>query len=198
MKNNWFYRIAVFVLRPLVLLLFPTRAVGRENIPAGGALLCINHASGWDPVLVVVKLPGRTPLRFMAKQELFKNPILRWLLGKVGAFPVNRGGSDIHAIKTALKSLQEGAKLVVFPEGTRVEQEGEASAKGGVVMLATRAGVPMVPVYCGGKKRLFRPTTVVFGAPYVPQIAGRRPTAEENREIAEELMERIYALKEQA
>ena len=198
MKNNWFYRIAVFVLRPLVLLLFPTRAIGRENIPAGGALLCINHASAWDPVLVVVKLSGRTPLRFMAKQELFQNPILAWLLRKVGAFPVNRGGNDIQAIKTALKSLQEGAKLVVFPEGTRVEQEGEASAKGGVVMLATRAGVPMVPVYCGGKKRLFRPTTVVFGAPYVPQIAGRRPTAEENREIAEELMERIYALKEQA
>ena len=99
-------------------------------------------------------------------------------------------------MKTAMKCLQEGQKLIVFPEGTRVEEEGGASAKGGAVMLSTRTGVPMVPIYCGGKKRLFRRDTVVFGEPYSPVIAGRRPTPEENREIAEELMERIYALKE--
>ena len=99
-------------------------------------------------------------------------------------------------MKTAMKCLQEGQKLVVFPEGTRVDQEGEASAKGGAVMLATRTGVPMVPVYCGGKKKFFRRETIVFGTPYCPVITGRRPTPEENRQIAEELMERIYALKE--
>ena len=63
-------------------------------------------------------------------------------------------------------------------------------------MLAIRTGVPMVPIYCGGKKKLFHRGTIVFGAPYSPVIAGRRPTPEENRDIAEELMRRIYSLKE--
>ena len=193
---NRFYRVVHAILRPLLYLFFPVSAVGVENIPAGGAVLCINHSSAWDPVLVALKIPRAVPLRFMAKAELFRNPMIGWLLRKLGAFPIHRGANDLSAIKTAMKCLQEGQKLVVFPEGTRVDQEGEASAKGGAVMLATRTGVPMVPVYCGGKKKFFRRETIVFGTPYCPVITGRRPTPEENRQIAEELMERIYALKE--
>ena len=124
------------------------------------------------------------------------NRMRRWLIRKLGAFPVHRRSNDLSAMKTAMKCLQEGQKLIVFPEGTRVAEEGEASAKGGAVVLSTRTGVPMVPVYCGGRKRLFHRDTIVIGAPYQPVIAGRRPTPEENRDIAEELMERIYALKE--
>ena len=193
---NRFYRVVHAILRPLIFLFFPLRAQGVENIPAGGAVLCSNHASAWDPVLVALKVPRAIPLRFMAKAELFANPLLGWLLWKLGAFPIHRGANDLGAMKTAMKCLQEGEKLIVFPEGTRVESEGEASAKGGAVMLSTRTGTPMVPIYCGGKKRPFRRGTIIFGAPYSPVIAGRRPTPEENREIAEELMARIYALKE--
>ena len=193
---NRFYRVVHAILCPLLQLLFPLSAEGAEHIPEGGAVLCSNHASAWDPVLLALKIPRTVPLRFMAKAELFRNPLLGWLLRKLGAFPIHRGANDLGAMKTAMKCLQEGQKLIVFPEGTRVEEEGGASAKGGAVMLATRARVPMVPIYCGGKKRLFRRDTVVFGEPYSPVIAGRRPTPEENREIAEELMERIYALRE--
>lgn len=193
---NRLYRVAHSILRPLLYLLFPLSVQGVENIPDGGAVLCSNHASAWDPVLVALKIPRTVPLRFMAKAELFKNPLLNWLLRKLGAFPIHRGANDLGAMKTAMKCLQDGQKLMVFPEGTRVEEEGEASAKGGAVMLAIRTGVPMVPIYCGGKKKLFHRGTIVFGAPYSPVIAGRRPTPEENRDIAEELMTRIYSLKE--
>ena len=193
---NRIYRVAHSILRPLLYLLFPLSVQGVENIPDGGAVLCSNHASAWDPVLVALKIPRTVPLRFMAKAELFKNPLLNWLLRKLGAFPIHRGANDLGAMKTAMKCLQDGQKLMVFPEGTRVEEEGEASAKGGAVMLAIRTGVPMVPIYCGGKKKLFHRGTIVFGAPYSPVIAGRRPTPEENRDIAEELMRRIYSLKE--
>ena len=99
-------------------------------------------------------------------------------------------------MKTALKCLQSGEKLVIFPEGTRVEEAGDASAKTGAVMLASRTGVPIVPVYCGEKRKFLRRTTIVFGTPYQPQFAGRRPTAEEQRRCAEELLEKIYRLKE--
>ena len=62
--------------------------------------------------------------------------------------------------------------------------------------MATRTGVQMVPVYCGPKHKFLRKTTIAFGQPYVPVIAGRRATAEENREIAEEILRRIYELRE--
>ena len=191
-----FYRVVYAFIAPLIRLFFPHRAVGLENLPEGGALLCANHVSGWDPFLIAVALPIDSRLTVMAKDQLFRIPLLGFFLKKLGIFPVKRGGNDLTAMKTAMKVLSGGNRLLVFPEGTRVEEQGEVEAKGGVTMMATRTGVPMVPVYCGGKHKFFRKTTIVFGKPYVPVIAGRRPTPDENRAIAQEILERIYALSE--
>lgn len=191
---NRFFHFVYLLVRPLIRLLMPFRTVGVENVPEGGALLCANHASGWDPILIALALPNDSDLAFMAKEELFRNPLLRWLLNRLGGFPVNRGGNDITAIKTALKTLSSGHRLLVFPEGTRVEKEGDAQAKGGITMMATRTGVPIVPIYCGGKKKFFHRYTIIFGEPYMPSIEGRRPTQEENRQIAEEILRRIYTM----
>ncbi len=191
---NRFFHYLYILVRPLIRLLMPFRVVGLENVPEGGALLCANHASGWDPVLIALALPNDSCLSFMAKEELFRNRLLNWLLRKLGGFPVNRGGNDLGAMKTALKTLGDGRRLLVFPEGTRVEKEGDAQAKGGITMMATRTGVPIVPIYCGGRKKLFHRYTIVFGEPYVPAIEGRRPTQEENHQIAEEILRRIYEM----
>lgn len=193
---NRFFHWLYIIVRPLIRLLMPFRVVGAEKVPEGGALLCANHASAWDPILIALALPNDSSLAFMAKEELFHNGLLRWLLKKLGGFPVNRGGNDLVAMKTALKALGGGQRLLVFPEGTRVEKEGDAQAKGGISMMATRTGVPMVPIYCGGKKKFFHRYTIVFGEPYMPIIEGRRPTQEENHQIAEEILRRIYAMKE--
>ena len=193
--NSRFYRVAYTIIKPIFRLLFPFRVEGLERLPEGGAVLCSNHNHALDPVMIAVALPKTGGPRFMAKKELFQNPILRWFLRKVGAFPVDREGSDVQAMKTAMTCLQEGDKLLLFPEGTRVQSEGDASAKGGAVMFATRTGVPMVPIYCGEKHKFFRRSRVVFGEPYMPRWEGRRPTAEENHQFAEELLRRIYALK---
>ena len=77
-----------------------------------------------------------------------------------------------------------------------MEEQGEAEAKGGAAVLSTRTKTPMIPVWCGPKHKLFRRTTVVFGAPYTPQVAGRRATSEESRQASEEILHRIYALSE--
>ena len=95
---NRFYRVVHAILRPLLYLFFPVSAVGVENIPAGGAGLCINDSSAWDPVLVALKIPRAVPLRFMAKAELFRNPMIGWLLRKLGAFPIHRGTNDLGAM----------------------------------------------------------------------------------------------------
>lgn len=193
---NRFYHIAYLIVKPIIAILFPHRVVGLEHLPAGGALLCANHASGWDPVLIAVCLPNDSRLAFMGKDQLFHIPVLSWLIRKLGAFPVKRGGSDLVAMKTAMKALTDGRRLLVFPEGTRVSHQGDTEAKGGVTVMATRTGTPMIPIYCGGKHKLFRRTTVVFGEPYCPVIAGRRPTPEENHQAAEEILSRIYAMAE--
>ena len=132
----------------------------------------------------------------MAKDQLFHSPVVGWFLRSAGVFPVKRGGNDLTAMKTAIRSLNEGGRLLVFPEGTRVEEEGGGVAKGGVAVMATRTGTPMVPVYCGPKQKFLHRTTIVFGEPYSPVIAGRRATAEESRQAAEEILRRIYALDE--
>ena len=194
--NNWFYRIVYFIGKPFFRLLFPYRVRGLESLPQGGAVLCANHVSAVDPLMVAAALPRRACPRFMAKAELFEKPFAAWFFRKAGVFPVQRGRADLTAMKTALKCLQNGEKLVIFPEGTRVEDGEDSSAKSGAVMLATRTNVPIVPVYCGEKKKFLRRTTIVFGAPYSPVFAGRRPTAEEQHRSAEDLLQRIYSLKE--
>jgi len=191
-----FYLFAYAIAAPIIRLLFPMRVVGLENLPEGGALLCANHVSGWDPIIIAIALPKHSRLTVMAKDSLFRIPILGFILRKLGIFPVKRGGNDLTAMKTAMKVLNGGNRLLVFPEGTRVEEQGEVEAKGGVTVMATRTGVPMIPVYCGERHKFLRKTTVVFGEPYIPVIAGRRPTPEENRKIAEEILKRIYDLKE--
>ena len=193
--NRFFHNVYILV-RPLMHFLFPFRVIGLENVPKGGALLCANHASGWDPILIALALPNDSRINFMAKEELFRNKFLCWLITKLGGFPVKRGGNDLTAMKTSLKILGNGDRLLVFPEGTRVEKEGDADAKGGITVMASRAGVPIIPIYCGGKKKVFKRYTIVFGAPYTPQIAGRRPTPEENQQTAEEVMRRIYNMCE--
>lgn len=191
-----FYRIIYTIAAPIIHLLFPCRVVGLEDFPEEGALLCANHVSGWDPIIIALNLPRDSRLTVMAKDSLFRIPLLGFLLKKLGIFPVKRGGNDLTAMKTAMKVLGGGNRLLVFPEGTRVEEQGEVEAKGGVTMMATRTGVPMVPIYCGGKHKFLRKTTIVFGKPYMPVIAGRRPTPDENRAIAQEILDRIYALSE--
>lgn len=191
-----FYRIIYTIVAPFVHLLFPCRVVGMEHLPEGGALLCANHVSGWDPIVIGLNLPRDSRLTVMAKDQLFRIPLLGPFLRKLGIFPVKRGGSDLTAMKTAIKVLSGGNRLLVFPEGTRVEERGDVEAKGGVTMLAVRTGVPIIPIYCGKKHKFLRKTTIVFGEPYIPVIAGRRPTPDENRAIAAEVLKRIYALSE--
>ena len=193
---NRFYHNFYIIFAPLIRFLFPVRVIGAENVPEGAAILCPNHANAIDPAVVAVGLANDSRISFMAKEELFRNRFTAWLLGNLGAFPIDRGGTDLKAMKTAMKTLQGGDRLLVFPEGTRVEYKGQVQAKGGVMLIAARTGAPLVPVYCGGRKKLFHRNLLVFGQPYVPAFSGRRPTAEELQSAADDLMDRVYALSE--
>lgn len=133
----------------------------------------------------------------LAKAEISHWPVVGWILKTAGMIFVDRGKADIGAIKSALKYLKGGRQILIFPEGTRVSEEESAAAKGGVSMLAVRTGSPIVPIYLDSQKKLFHRTHIVFGEPYMPQIAGKKGTAEEYQKIADEALRRIYALREE-
>lgn len=193
MRNEYYARTWDRLYK-LTTTLYPIDVKGTENVPDEPVLLCANHSAWIDPVLVVAALPRTYDLRIMGKKELFSIPLLRRFLTKMGVFPVDRGNSDLQAVKTAIGSLKDGWNLLLFPEGTRVRHPGDVSPKGGAAMMAIRSGVKMLPVYIGTDKRLFRRTPVVFGAPYEPVYSGRKGTAEEYQANADEVMRRIYEL----
>lgn len=181
-------------------LLHPSSVEGLENLPPSGVLLCPNHASNWDPIMVALKLPKNYRLHIMAKAELFENPLLGWLLRKVGAFPVSRGSNDINTVRTAMQAIKDGDNLLIFPEGTVIRNglgcvDGlPAHAKAGVAMIAVRTGATLIPVFVDGEKKLFHRTRMIFGQPYRPQYTGRRGTSEEMQQIADEVLAAAYAL----
>jgi 1-acyl-sn-glycerol-3-phosphate acyltransferase len=197
---NGFFRFVYRLFNSFLFFFFPVEISGLENLPAHGALLCPNHSSNWDPILLVLKLPIDYRIHVMAKDSLFRNPILAWILRKLGAFPVARGSSDIHAVKTAIQAIKSGDNLLIFPEGTVVEKgigkkSGQpARAKGGVAMIGIRTGAVMIPVFLDGRKRLFHKTRIIIGKPYHPVYTGRHGTAEEMQAIADDILKEAYAL----
>jgi 1-acyl-sn-glycerol-3-phosphate acyltransferase len=131
-------------------------------------------------------------MRFMAKIELMHIPLLGNLLKKCGVFYVNRGNSDVTAIKTAMQTLKDGARVAIFPEGRRVSAEEASAAKTGAIMLASRTGAPIVPVYIPKVKHFGTAVDVYIGKPYT--IERVRGGSEVYAAYADELMRRINAL----
>lgn len=201
---NWFFHLAYHVGRGLTAILYPTTVEGMEKLPEHGALLCPNHSSNWDPLLVALRLPKDYRLHIMAKEDLFKNKILAWMLRCLGAFPVSRGNSDVQSVKTAMQAIKSGDNLLIFPEGTVIRDgigyiDGlPAHAKGGVAVIGVRTGATLVPVFVDGKKRPFHRSRIIFGDPYQPSYTGRRGTSEEMQKIADDVLAAAYALGGQA
>ncbi len=127
---------------------FNVSVKGTENVPQGPCLVVSNHRSHLDPLVLNSVFPE--PLRFLAKEGLFKLPILGPLLPHMGAVPVRRGSGDVEALKTALKLLYKGCKVCIFPEGTRANPGEFLKPKLGAGFIAIKSAKPILPVYVGG------------------------------------------------
>ena len=197
MKKNKMYSVIYPFIWIYMKLFHPWKAVGAENIPEGASLICGNHTSLGDPLYVVCAMGRKRQTHVMAKAEIMKWPVVGFLLKKAGIFGVNRGKSDMAAVKEAIRVLRAGERLLMFPEGTRVKEGEVSEAHTGAALLATRTGTPLVPVYISPNKRRFRKTAVVFGQPYHPDFEGRKPSASDYQRIADDLLHRVRALEEQ-
>ncbi len=196
MSMRFWYSLIYHAVYPFYFIAHPFKAVGMDNIPEGNVVIAGNHTDLADPVVTCLALGMGRQVRPMAKMELRRIPVLGWLLDRAGAIYVDRGNADLKAVKTSLKHLKEGGKLLVFPEGTRVRDGQQVEAKDGAALMATRTNSPLIPVYISEKKPWFRWSYVVFGEPFYPQFQGRKPTAEELDATTKELMSRIRKLGE--
>lgn len=190
--NRTFQALAIPIVNVYDHLKYNYHVIGREKVPDGGCVLVANHTQWADPVLVGTALGNQYPLVAMAKKELFQIKLLGPLISALGAFPVDRGTADIGAIKTSLKAVKEGKKLLIFPEGGTKHKAGD-EAKVGAAMIAARTGAPIVPIYISENKKFRSKVYVVFGDAYIPE---KTKSKDGYCAIADDMMRRIYALKE--
>lgn len=191
-------RILGRILTVIILnLLFRIKVIGKENIPEKGpAILCANHKSLLDMFLLGFRI--KRWIHWMAKEELFRIPILKNIIINYGAFPVKRGKGDVGSIKAALKVLEEQHILGIFPEGTRVngkKKREEYKAKPGVALIAVNAKVPIIPAAIVGDYKLFSRMKVIYGKPFCLEVdENKKYSREELQSISEDIMNRVYSL----
>ena len=156
-------------------------------------MICGNHSSAIDPFLIAYSMGWRCQIHYMAKAELFRIPLIGFILRAIGMFPVDRQGGGAMAIKGAMRLLKDGEKVGMFPEGTRIRTEEESEAKTGAVRLAARLGVPIVPVYLPRRKKFLRFNRIAIGAPYLVEL-DKKAAPEDVERAADELMAKIRQL----
>lgn len=170
---NPLYHVLWRLARLAAKALFKLRLEGEENIPASGpAILAMNHQSFLDPPMLGCMVRGE--IYYLARRSLFDKPVLKWLLPRVNVIPVDRDGQDRSALKQVIRLLEEGKRVLIFPEGTRSRDGRLLPAKAGLGMIAAKTGAPVVPlrIFGSGKalprdsgRLRFVPVRIRAGAP---------------------------------
>lgn len=198
-QRTWFQRTGYAVIRVVArlagVLLFGIRVVGREHFPReGGGVVCANHQSFLDPVLVGLCCDRR--MNYLARDSLFRYPGFGWLIHFLDAVPIDRDGMGIGGLKETLRRLKRGELILIFPEGTRTSDGEIAPLKPGFLALVRRGKVPMIPVGIDGAYRAWprnrsfpRPARIhiAIGAPIPPDLAAGLS----DEELIEELSRRL-------
>lgn len=207
MINPIWYRMTCKVFGICLRLCNRIRVYGVQNVPkTGGVIIASNHASYLDPPAVGASSRRMRMTHFMARDTLFRNPLMGAFLRRVGVIPLDRDRGDVKAMKTAIQLLRDGAAVALFPEGTRSPDGTLQPAKPGIGFLVAKGNAPVVPVYVhgsyeawskhsGGLKR--KPVTVIFGQLITQEeIRGLGDGREAYGLIGDLIMKRIAELKE--
>ena len=193
------HRVGYDVLRVIARLVavwaFGLRVQGREHWPAaGGGLVCANHQSSFDPPLIGLTCPRR--MNYVARDTLFRIPLLKQVMMSLGAIPIDREGGGLAGLKETLRRLKAGELVLIFPEGTRTRDGEVAPLKPGFIAVARRSRVPLVPVAVDGAFQAWPRTArlprlariaVIIGEPISPEFVAEST----DEDLLAELEQRI-------
>jgi cytidylate kinase len=186
------YRILRFLLGGPIRFFQHVVPIGLENIEKDkNYIVCANHIAKRDVVLISAAYP--TQLRFIAKKELFSIPFLSWLITKFGAIKLDRGGSDVTAIKTAVKLAKDGETVAIFPQGHRYPGTNPAQTprKNGAALIAYHSGLDVLPVCIKTKKIKYTPfckKEIIFGKPIRNESLGFEAGGGEEYRLATDII----------
>ena len=187
---KWIVRGAIYIWCKIY---YRAQINGLENIPKEGPLIfCGNHRSYLDPPLMVVT--AKRDIKFLAKEELYKNKFLAFLGWVFEAIPVKRDEKDIQAIKMSLKDLKEGKCIALFPEGTRNGLDKGEKLKDGVAFFAIRSGAKVIPCGIKGGTKEQRKVTITYGQPLDYSKYKGCKDKEQLDKITKEIMDNIIKL----
>jgi 1-acyl-sn-glycerol-3-phosphate acyltransferase len=199
-RPDWVYRLARVVLTLPMLAIYRFRAIGVDHVPyQGPVILAPNHFSFFDHFFIAMLL--RREVQFMAKSQLFRPPVLDFILSHGGTFPVRRGQKDDEAFITAHSILDRGGTVLMYAEGGRSRSKRLGEPKSGLGRLVLESGAPVVPIAIHGsqhmreaKRGVISPkVTVHYGEPIAfEQVA--HPTREQSQGVAEEVFARVKGM----
>jgi len=186
-----FYTFARAAVNSVFKPLYRIEVIGKENVPKEqGVLLCTNHIHNFDPIVVGISAP-RT-IHFMAKEEIFRVPVLGNIVRKCKAFPVKRGMSDREALRKGMSVLKDGHVLGLFPEGTRSKTGELGKGLAGAGFFALRSNCAVIPCAVIGPYKAFHKLKVVFGKPI--EMDEMRASKASPEEVTELIMSEIHKL----
>lgn len=181
------YNFLVVLLKIICFPIFRIKVKGLENIEeTDKVIVCANHKSLLDPIFLAISLPQR--IYFMAKKELFDKPFVGGFLKALGAFPVDRFGRDLKALRASVALVSEGKILGIFPEGTRVNEVKRENVKDGVAFVALKAKADIMPVEIISTYKPFRKSEILIKKPIdVNEFASLK-----NKEAMKKMTDRVY------
>ena len=186
-----FYNFACSIVRFLLAIFYRIEVIGQENIPDEGKYIIIaNHKHYFDPLFMIGAVKNRRIIP-VAKQELFRIPILRSLLNKVEVIPINRANPSLSTVKEILRQIKNGRVLGIFPEGTRcLDLNTFLPAKPGVALFSIKSKADIIPMSLVTRYRVFSKVRVVIGEPIsMEEYRNRKVTKEEYPQIAQAMMD---------
>lgn len=204
-KSRLFYRVCKGIVYGLIKLFYRHRVTGIQRVPRGAAIFASNHVSFLDPPIIGSSCPF--PVHFFARASLFNGALLRFFISRLNTHPLQYGDHELAAMKMACHLLEEGKKIILFPEGERSFNGQLKELKPGAARIALRTKAPIVPVYLEGVfkvwprtrslPRLFGKTRCHFGSPLYPSNYAHLPKKEATEKLNQDLMEALCALRTQ-
>lgn len=202
-RMTWFYRFVLFFTWCFFKIFYRHKVYGLEHFYDKAAIIAGNHTSFYDPPILAISWPQE--VHFLAKEYLFKNCLFGAMIRSLNSHPVSGDAGDVVVFKVVCQLLNEGKKILLFPEGKRMDRDALGPLKPGVALLVARTKTAVIPAYLEGPyaiwnrrrllPKLWGKTACVFGSPILWEEFSHLDKKEAQSAITIRLEQSIHALR---